>query len=635
MCGVLGAVALSSGARIDQHALEALLMELRHRGPDAEGVVAGQGFWLGHRRLSIIDLDARANQPMADRAGSVWVSYNGEIYNFREIREALVRLGREFRTESDTEVLVEAYHQWGVACIERFNGMFAFALYDTRTRELLLVRDRLGVKPLYYWIGPEILLFSSELKGIIKYPDVKRRLNLAAVSSFLSYRHVLGTETYFEGVRQLEPATYLQLRNGQYRIRRYWQLTPGPTRVAAEEARRELRRLIAMSVRQMALSDVPIAALLSGGIDSSIIVRELSRQVSPLKCFTARFEAAAYDESGYACEVAQWCGVDHQLVAVDPTSHLELVSHLIRKKDQPLGMHNELAMYLLAREVAKHAKVVLCGEGADELFAGYGRIYRAPFDHRRARALRRWPGWLRRRALRRLGIGEADGERDELDFFLSRYTYFPCEEKVALFTDPMAAAVDGDCALRDVVRKRFAELEPASFFDRVWLTFVTLHLPGLLLMVDATHMAVSVEARVPFLDHRIVEAAFAMPESEKLRWRSLSHRLAALTEPVATFSEIRDRPKAVLRELYGRELPASVLTRKKMGFPVPLDQWLTGPLRGAVERSLFHAEARLHDLVDRRRLAAWYDAHRASPDDAFGRKLWLLLNLELFLQEYF
>ncbi|HEU5319710.1 MAG TPA: asparagine synthase (glutamine-hydrolyzing) [Methylomirabilota bacterium] len=635
MCGVLGAVARSPGGRIDHAALAAMLPRLRHRGPDAGGAVAGAGFWLGHRRLSIIDLDDRANQPMADGTGAVWLTYNGEVYNFAEIRRTLGQLGHAFTTQSDTEVVLEAYCRWGIACLERFNGMFAFALYDTRTRELFLVRDRLGVKPLYYWVGPETVVFCSELKGVVDYPEVKRRLDLSAVSSFLSYRHPLGTATYFEGVCQLEPGTYLHVRDGRCRRQRYWSLRPGAGRAGGAEAHQRLRRLISASVRRMAVSDVPVAALLSGGLDSSIVVRELSRHVAGLTCFTAKLAEAEYDESAYAAEVARRCGVEHRLVPVDPRTHFELLPHLIRLKDQPLGMHNELAMYLLAREVGKHAKVVLCGEGADELFAGYGRIFRAPFDHRRARALQWLPGPLRRRALRRLGLTPADAGRSEVEFFLSRYTYFPAEEKLALFTDSMASAVEGDAAVREVIRGRFAELETGSFFDRIGLTFVTLHLPGLLLMVDATHMAASVEARVPFLDHEVVEAAFALPASDKLRWRSPLHLLAALLQPAAAFSEVHDRSKSVLRDVYAAELPPATLDRRKMGFPVPLAAWLTGPLGESVRRRLFHRETRLHALVDRRRLGQWYHDRCGAPSEAFGRQLWLLLNLELFLREYF
>lgn len=622
MCGIVGAVRVRlDAAAIDARAVEASTRLLGHRGPDAEGIAHDPEFSFGHRRLTVIDPDPAANQPMTDAAGDVFLTYNGEVYNFPELRDELRALGHAFRTASDTEVVLHAWLRWGASCVERFLGMFAFGLYDRRTHTFFLARDRLGVKPLYLCERDGVLLFASEVKALLAYPGVPRTLNLAAVSNFLSYRHVLGTETLFSGLEQLPPAHLLEARGGRITRRRYWEidLTRQP-RPATGEDRERLKALIGDAVRRRMLSDVPVGAFLSGGLDSSIIVREMARGGGPVTTFTASFAGEAYDESPYAEVVARQFGTRHHHLRLEPEHYLEHTRDLIRVKDQPLGMHNEVAMYMLARELHRHVTVVLCGEGADELFDGYGRIFRTPFERARARMLARVSG---------------EAVKPPLDFFLDRYSYFPWEEKAALYTPEMRYAAANDEACRAVFHDRFARAGNRSYHDQIALVFETVHLPGLLQMLDATTMAVGVEARVPFVDHRLVQAAFDLPEREKLRWRTPAHFLAALPQQAARYSEVHDVTKYVLRRLYRRELPPVVLRRRKMGFPVPLTQWFDGPQRGFVRDLLLRPDARVRQVFDPPRLAEWLNAPRPPGDPAFGRKVWLVLNLELWLEAYF
>ncbi|HLL47750.1 MAG TPA: asparagine synthase C-terminal domain-containing protein, partial [Longimicrobiaceae bacterium] len=313
-------------------------------------------------------------------------------------------------------------------------------------------------------------------------------------------------------------------------------------------------------------------------------------------------------------------GTRHHHLRLDAGPYLEHTRDLIRVKDQPLGMHNEVAMYMLSRELRRHATVVLCGEGADELFAGYGRIFRTPFERSRARICAHMTG---------------KAVAPPLDYFLDRYSYFPWAEKAGLYTPEMLAAADGDRMCQAVFRERFERVAHRSYHDQIALVFETVHLPGLLQMLDATTMAVGVEARVPFVDHRLVQAAFDLPEREKLRWRTPAHFLAALPRQAAEYSEVRDVTKYVLRRLYHRELPPTVLRRRKMGFPVPLTEWFSGPQRAYVRDLLLRPDARVHRVFDPRRLREWLDASHATGDPAFGRKIWLIMNLELWLEAYF
>lgn len=637
MCGIGGAVGLRGPTELTTTGMPWLVPCLAHRGPDGSGETRNGRVWFGHTRLAVIDVTERAAQPFADTGGRAVVVFNGEIVNYRELRSELIALGHGFRTTSDTEVLLHAYLEWGIGCLDRLAGMFAFALHDLRTDEVLLVRDRLGVKPLYYAEFGGQLLFSSEIKGIIRAPGFRRRLNPVAVSSFLSFRHPIGPETYFAGVRALAPGHWMRITSsGRYHVRRWWQLPDeSPYDLDSSEGRAGLSELMSHVMAQTSVSDVPVAALLSGGLDSSVIAWEVARQTGrPPLTFTARLAGDDYDETVYAAKMAAHLGAEHAEVPVSADAYLAQVRPLIRVKDQPLGMHNEAALQLLARAVRPRAKVVLSGEGADELFLGYGRIFRAPFDHRRLRLARMLPRGVRDAWLRAMGGAESEVGLDTLAFFLHRYCYWPIRTKLALFTPAMHEAVSGDAPLVGEVARAFA---PAggSFQRQLGAFFLTTHLRGLLEVMDSSFMASGVEVRVPFTDHRLVEAVHPLPLRHKLRWRSPRARLAALTEPVGRFSERRDETKHLLRAMYRHRLPEFVTTRPKMVFPVPLDRWMDGELRASYEKLLFDGDARIGELIDQTRLAQWLATQQSDGRDALGRRVWLLLNLELWLREYF
>ncbi|UXY15804.1 asparagine synthase (glutamine-hydrolyzing) [Chitiniphilus purpureus] len=635
MCGIIGVVARNSKSTVDHALFARLVGSLAHRGPDAEGIVHRSHFSFGHRRLSIVDLSSSSNQPMQDIDGSLFITYNGEIYNYRSIRDELSALGCVFRTNSDTEVILYSYRVWGERFVERLNGIFAFGLYDEEKNEFLLYRDRIGVKPVYYHVAVDAVYFASELKGVIGHSQVPRRINPHAVNSFLTYRQVLGTQTYFENVLSLEPGTFLQVRGGHYEVKRYWQLDTdrGRSTYASAES---VGQLISESVQLQAIADVPIAALLSGGLDSSILVYELSRlRGANMHCFTGRFAEEAYNEAPYAQDIANHCGMHWHAVDLSADGQLEFIRQLIRLKDQPLGMHNEVAMHVLAKEVKQYASVVICGEGADELFGGYGRIFRAPFDYRRLRLMTLLPQQVRRRISSITGLCPDEARVGELEFFLKRYSYFPADDRQALYQPEFAREVGRDIYTHELIAGFFSEHFHLSFFDRIWLFFMRYHLPGLLEMLDAATMSVGLEARVPFTDHRLVQQAFNLPLRAKLRWRSPIALLRSLMQPVEMFSERHDINKVVLRDLYADQLPPMVLHRKKMGFPVPLGKWLGKNHRTEVNQLLFSPDARLNEFIKPEALQAWFKRYEKPANDQFGRQLWLLCNLEIFLQEYF
>jgi asparagine synthase (glutamine-hydrolysing) len=611
MCGFVGIVAHSDHIQVDAAALERSLGTLAHRGPDMHRVETGPGYGLGHVRLAILDLDARAGQPMWDATGRYALVYNGHVFNHLSLRQELSARGRSFRTTSDSEVVLQSLIEWGSACLTRLSGQFALAWYDKVEHRLLLARDRLAIKPLLYWQGPGVLLFASQPNAISSHPLFRRRLNLRALSSFLSYRQVLGDETYFEDLYELQPGSWLEFHRGRFTRGRYWSM-------ASEESPRvdadELRARIRAAVTEQLVADVPVALFLSGGLDSSILAAEASRLYPSLVAYTASMADGRVDESAAAARVARAFDLKHVCVRVGPECHLEHLESLVRQKGAPLGMHNEVEIHVLARAVAEHAKVVLCGEGADELFAGYGRIFRLPFET----------------ATR----GNRSGGASPFDLFFDRYTYFPQRDKAALFDPTVWRQLAADDALRSTLQGVFGELQQGSFFHRIWWVFVHVHLRGLLAMVDAMTMAAGVEARVPFLAPAVVAAARGLPARDKVRWRYPWSALFARRRPIADYSERLDTTKYLLRRAYAGVLPKAVLKQRKRPFAVPLSDWYGGA-RIAHTRSIVLARgARLADLMQRSALEAFVERAARRGDDASGRQLFQLVNLELFLRHH-
>lgn len=637
MCGIAGIVALRPGASVDGALVEGALDRLSHRGPDARGTLAGPGFVFGHVRLAIVDPGPKADQPMATDDGDTVVTFNGEIFNHCALRRVLAEDGAQFRSASDTEVLLHAWRRWGPAAVERLVGQFAFAVYDRRRGAVHLVRDRVGIKPLYYAEIDGTVMFASEIPAIVGHPACPRRLDPLGVSSFLSYRHALGEHTLFAGLRQLRPAHLAVLSRAGVRTARYWRVDLTQRDIDPPEVRAAtLRAHIRNAVRSQLPPDPPLVVLLSGGLDSAILAREVvDAEAGPAVAFTARVEDTDADEFAEAAETARALGIEHVQVDLGEAHFIVEAASCVAARGVPLGMHNEVGMHLLSRAASRRSKVLLCGEGADELFGGYGRIFRLPFDHARARAADRLAGPIARWARRRLDVDEAAAGLDEQAFFASRYTYFPAPEKHALFTPDMQRAVGGEEALSTIIGEAFAYGRQRSLFDAVSTVLLEVHLPGLLAMVDGATMAHGIEGRVPFLDERVVQAAYALPIEDKVAWNGPWSAFRAAFEPVSCFSERRDRTKGVLRRAYAADLSPGVLARRKKGFPVPLARWLGGAAIPRMEGELCGPSTRLREFIDLHRLSAWIRAGSVAPSDRFGRQLWQLYTLELFLRRWF
>src|SRR3989441_550769 len=567
MCGIVGILNFDAREVVDEARLVRMRDSLRHRGPDGQGCLIDGPVGLGHRRLAIVDVMG-GQQPMANEDGTVFVVCNGEIYNHPDLRPALEARGHRYRTRSDSETILHLYEEEGERCVESLRGMFAFALWDRRRRRLLLARDRLGIKPLYYArIGQE-LLFASEIKAILAAGPLRPSLNEAVLPEFLATRFVSGEETFFRGVRKLLPGRTLSwsLDEG-LRQRRYWRLPVAHerSRTGLREHASELRGRLEKAVQSHLMSDVPLGLFLSGGIDSSGLLALMARRLQkPVRTFSVGFSEPEANELACARLAARAAGSEHREVVVSGTQFFEALPRLVWHEDEPIAFPSSVPLYFVSRLAAEHVKVVLTGEGADELFLGYNRYRVTAWNDRLGRAyFGLVPGTLRQQvsALAK-GLPKPVRRYAERTFLaLSPGPRGLFYENFAVFPDILQQHLLTDTALRGA-RDPYAEglrcYEEASggTLERMSHADIHTYLVELLMKQDQMSMAASIESRVPFLDHEFVEHVVAIPGHFKLRgWQT----------------------KAVLRAGLRNLVPPPILARRKMGFPVPVGRWFRGP----------------------------------------------------------
>ncbi len=616
MCGICGIYQLNRAAP-EPDTLAKMNAVLKHRGPDDEGFYFGSQIGLGHRRLSIIDLDG-GHQPLSNEDESVWVVYNGEIYNYRELRAELVKRGHHFRTHSDTEVIVHLYEEHGPGLLPQLRGMFAFALWDARKRCLLLARDRLGQKPLYYTRQNKNLIFASEIKAILQHPLVQPRVNLTAIHDFLSYQYVPSPETAFAGIYKLPPASYLLQTASETKIERYWQLDFGSKlQLKEEEYCRRLRELLEEAVKMRLMSEVPLGAFLSGGLDSSTVVSlmsKLSNQV--VKTFSIGFAEDEYNELDYARLAAQHFQTEHQEFTVRPAA-LELLPKLIWHYNEPFADPSALPTYYLSQVCRQHVTVALCGDAGDENFAGYERY----MMHSWAQSYQKLSPKLREKVITGLTKKLAAGFPQQPSFrrlhrLLQRLSLPTAElhaQQMTIFSPELAKELYSQELLaaktNNYLLDLFAQARGGDNLDQVLWVDIHSYLPeDLLVKVDVASMANSLEVRSPFLDHKVMEFAAAVPSRLKLHGSNL---------------------KYILRRAFAPTLPAPILKRKKMGFSVPLDSWFRNELKGYLHEVLLDQHTLQRGYFKPAALEKLLAEHSSGKFD-HSFPLWSLLMLELW-----
>ena len=578
MCGIAGFIE-NSASRANLAAdektavLNRMCRVIKHRGPDDQGILVRGRVALGMRRLSIIDLEG-GNQPLTGCDDSVTVVFNGEIYNYRELQLKLEALGHRFHTHSDTEAIVHAYEEYGAKCVDHLRGMFAFALWDERSQQLFIARDRVGKKPLYYSLtGNGTLVFGSELKSLLEHPAIKCETNVDALDAYLSFGYVPDPLSIFRGIVKLPPGHHLSFVDGRVTVEQYWDFSYAPAEVKKEEDYLdELRALLDEAVRLRLVSDVPLGAFLSGGVDSSAVVGLMSRASSqPVKTFSIGFEEDSYNELKFARVAAKHFGTDHHEFIVTPDI-CDIVDELVWHFDEPFADSSAIPTYMVSKLARQYVTVVLSGDGGDELFAGYTRYQ---VDRKRSK-LSRLPRVVRERMMRPVSANLPHGawgrnylrnvSLDPLDRYIDNISIFTELNKLALYTDDLKSSVAQGPIGASMFRSYAASIETGDALDPLLYLDSKTYLPGdILTKVDRMSMAASLEARVPLLDHKLIEFVTRIPASLKMKGLETKYIF-----------------KRAMRGL----VPDEILERPKQGFGMPMQEWINLQLRGRIHDTL-------------------------------------------------
>ncbi|MGE5647750.1 MAG: asparagine synthase (glutamine-hydrolyzing) [Acidobacteriota bacterium] len=620
MCGIAGFVAGRSEPP-ERAILDRMTAVIGHRGPDDSGVYLDAHAALGHRRLSIIDV-AAGRQPMSNEDGTLQIVFNGEIFNHAELRPEFERAGHRYATRCDTETILHAYEQYGPACVERLRGMFAFAIWDAPRQTLFCARDRLGIKPLYYHWNGRLFAFASEIKALLEHPEIAASFDDALLPEYLAFGYTSGDQTLFSGIRKLMPGHTLTLEKTGPRleIRQYWDVpAPEPAVRRDEESWiRECRERLEETVRMRLMSDVPLGMFLSGGVDSSAIAALIRRMTAgPVETFSVGYQEAPYSELGYARQVARAIGTDHHEVVVGMADFFNALPKLIWHEDEPITWPSSVSLYFVSKLAGERVKVVLTGEGADELFGGYARYRFYLLNRRWAGAYELLPGaarrWIRdrvaatrllsagpRRKIQHTFVGRGtDVESLYVDNF---HSAFSAAEQARLFPQLAGAPPYANYLHYWNTGRAYPPLERMLYADQ------KTYLVELLMKQDQMSMACSIESRVPFLDHPFVEFASRVPPRMKVRGGVGKYILKRAVEDL---------------------LPRDIVYRKKMGFPTPLRQWLREPAAQPLLAALRDRDGLLAPYVDRPGLEALLARQADGSEDATDR-IWRLLNLQLW-----
>jgi asparagine synthase (glutamine-hydrolysing) len=626
MCGICGIFNFERGRRVSEVALESMNRSLTHRGPDDGGEYVSENVGIAMRRLSIVDVKG-GHQPVSNEDGTVWVVYNGEIYNHQDLRPDLEARGHRYRSRGDTETIVHLYEEYGPRAVERLRGMFAFAIWDARNRRLFAARDRLGIKPFYYFCSPKAFVFGSEIKALLASGLVDAELNLRALPEYLAFGYLSGTDTLFAGVEKLMPGHTLEIgEDGALAIHSYWDLAANERTGSRPKSYyvQCYRERLESAVKSHLMSDVPLGVFLSGGVDSSAVAALMTRlRREPVETFSVGYSESQYSELGYARAVAGHIGSTHHEILVSRQQFFDSLPALIWHEDEPVCWPSSVALYHCAQLARERVTVVLTGEGADETLAGYTRYPWTLWNTRLDRGYRalvpgvlrtglrqslvewKWLSGATRRKLSHTFLGR-DGDSWTSFYLDNFFAAFTAAEQLHLFAPERVAEVSPGACYQHVLG--YWQHSSGSLLQRLLYTDIKTYLVELLMKQDNMSMAASIESRVPFLDHEVVEFAAGIP---------------------AAYQTSGLAGKMVLKEAVSDLLPEEVLYRRKMGFPTPWSGWLTGAQLDTVEDLVAGNRASGRGLFRREALRRIFAEHRTGESDHYD-KIWRLLNLELW-----
>lgn len=641
MCGITGIWDFKN--KISEGTLKEMTDCLRLRGPDDSGIFVDEknNVGLGHRRLSILDLSPAGHQPMANDDKTIWITFNGEVYNFSEIRKELEEKRYSFKSNSDTEVIINSYQEWGIDCIQKFRGMFAFAIWDKNKEKLFLVRDRAGVKPLYYYFKDNLLLFNSELKSFHKHPEFKKEINFDALALFLQFGYILAPYTIFENAYKLRPGHYLEVeKDGSFKEIKYWDIVDfylsEKSNKSEQETEKELEEILTESFKYRMVSDVPVGVFLSGGVDSSLVTALLQKDSKiPLKTFTIGFEEKEYNEAPYAKKIAEYLGTDHHELYCTGKDALEIVKKLPEIYDEPFGDSSGIPTYLVSKFAREKVTVALSADAGDELFCGYSR-YVALNDY--YNALKKWPPFVIKIVSFAINIFS-------VDFLVKLYNilkpilpkYANVKEKIYKFKNilkyknaELSSIVENShthWSQREITKMlkkehqqlltNFSEFDKVKDLDSMTqmqaVDFKTYLPDDILVKVDRATMAASLEAREPLIDHKIAEYIARVPIDLKCK---------------------NGQSKHILRKILYKYVPKELIERPKQGFAIPIDKWLKNDLKGLLEKYLSEDKIRKQGIFDEKYIKKSLDNYLSGEMDS-AYKFWFLLIFQMWYEKYF
>ncbi len=615
MCGICGIYKFDKNKKINRKILNKITDIMKHRGPDDRGIFIDKNVGLGHRRLSIIDLSKKAKQPMCNEDKTIWITYNGEIYNYKDIKKQLEFKGHKFRSNTDSEVIIHAYEEFGEKCLKLFNGMFAFCVYDSNKKRLFLARDRLGIKPLYYYLDKKKLVFASEIKSILEYPKIDKSIEKIAVYEYISLRYTLSEKTLLSNVKKILPGTYMIISEKKIIKKRYWSLSTQKKRISFSSAKKKFNFILDSSIKKRMISDVAIGAFLSGGLDSSAIVAFLSKYNKKVKTFTIAFsEGNKYDERKYANLIVKKFKTDHHESILNIKDYTNTIKKLIWHRDGPLEVPNEIAIYFMSKELKKYFTVVLSGEGADELFAGYPKYDRYKLYYILNKLLRFLPNKIVLRSIKLISKKTGRGHtfsrvienllnNKSSEFFY--HLYFNDDITLRLLTNKMKHIIKESPIKKDFLNS-FKKLNQMKVIDRLLYYDAKNHLVSLLMRIDKMTMAASVEGRVPFLDHEVFEFITQMPYNYKKRYRT---------------------NKYLLKESLKGIIPKKIINRKKVGFRTPIEKWIEGPLKDYARKILLSKKCLNRGYFNKNEIIKLIESPYSKTE-----YVWRLINLELWFR---
>jgi asparagine synthase (glutamine-hydrolysing) len=625
MCGITGVMEFGGG-RVEPESLREMCAAMVHRGPDDEGIYTDGSVGIGMRRLSIVDL-AAGHQPLSNEDGTVWIVFNGEIYNHADSRKQLEAGGHQYRTHSDTETIIHLYEEYGPDCVKHLRGMFAFAIWDARRQRLFIARDRLGIKPLYYQLTSQRIVFGSEIKVVVAFPGSSAELDRAVLPEYLAFGYLSGEQTFYNGIRKLMPGHWMEIDpSGQIRIEQYWDLAATESEHTQSESYyvQTYREMLEQAVGSHLMSDVPLGVFLSGGVDSSAVAALMTKiRGNPVETFSVGYAEDTYSELPYARIVARHLNSVHHEVLVSQQDFFDSLPHLIWHEDEPIVWPSSVPLYFVAQLAHERVKVVLTGEGADETLAGYtryaftlknaawGRTYRRMTPNalrgmvRRAIADSSWISANLRRKLSHTFLAR-NGNSWASFYFDNFFSAFSENDQAGLFSD----AVLKECAVGTAYQNvlEYWEHSSGEMLRRLLYTDIKTYLVELLMKQDNMSMAASIESRVPFLDHVLVEFATNIPQRLQL----------------GGFAG-----KRILKKAVEDLLPHSILYRPKLGFPTPWSRWLAGPQLDVIRKLLLESRSLQRELFQPSAVERLFEEHRSGYRDHYDR-IWRLLNLELW-----